>query len=101
MKMTEQFDAALAGGAITAERGASYAHPSVDFRRAAIMKTVTAECPDARIRHALDMILTKVARLVQSPDHVDSWIDIAGYARTACMVLDHDESTDRGSPSDG
>lgn len=29
---------------------------------------------------AMMMILLKVARLEQSPDHDDSWVDIAGYA---------------------
>ena len=29
---------------------------------------------------AVMMILTKVARLQQSPNHYDSWLDIAGYA---------------------
>jgi hypothetical protein len=32
-------------------------------------------------REALDMIASKIARIVNGdPDHVDSWIDIAGYA---------------------
>jgi len=29
---------------------------------------------------AVFMILVKVARLTKSPEHMDSWIDIAGYA---------------------
>jgi hypothetical protein len=32
-------------------------------------------------REALDMIFSKIARIVNGdPDYVDSWIDIAGYA---------------------
>jgi hypothetical protein len=46
------------------------------------------ECPDPQIREVLGMIMTKVARLVQTPEHLDSWIDVAGYARTAAMLLD-------------
>jgi len=34
------------------------------------------------------MILTKVARLVETPAHMDSVLDIAGYARTITMILD-------------
>ena len=30
--------------------------------------------------YPLAMILVKVARLAQNPDHLDSWVDIAGYA---------------------
>jgi hypothetical protein len=29
---------------------------------------------------AMMMVLLKVARLEQSPNHEDSWVDIAGYA---------------------
>jgi hypothetical protein len=36
---------------------------------------------DADQVEALDMIATKIARILNgNPDHVDSWIDIAGYA---------------------
>jgi hypothetical protein len=32
-------------------------------------------------REALDMIFSKIARIsVGDPNHIDSWIDIAGYA---------------------
>lgn len=29
---------------------------------------------------ALMMALLKVARLIKSPEHLDSWVDLAGYA---------------------
>lgn len=92
--LTQQFDDAMQR--VTQERGRTYGHPAVDFGRASAMKAVIADCPDPRLRHILDMIVTKAARLVETPGHLDSWIDIAGYARTACMVLDakekrHDE----------
>lgn len=83
---TEDFDEAM--GSVTQQRGAVYGHPADDFRRASGIEAIVAECPDPRIRHVLFMIGTKMARLIETPDHVDSWIDIAGYARTACMVLD-------------
>lgn len=36
-------------------------------------------------QHALDMILTKVARIISGDaDHADHWRDIAGYALLAC-----------------
>jgi len=35
---------------------------------------------------ALVMIQVKVARLVESPDHEDSWTDIAGYAALGCSL---------------
>lgn len=73
---------------LTQRRGAQYGHPFVDFSRAAAIKAILADCPDPRLRHILDMLAVKMARLIHTPDHFDSWLDIAGYARTACMVID-------------
>jgi hypothetical protein len=86
---TDAFDSALSKQAnVTADRGKIYGHPYDDFGRAAAIKAAVADCPDPRIRHVLEMIAVKMARLVHSPDHLDSFIDIAGYARTGVMVLD-------------
>ena len=84
--MKRQFDAAIQ--TVTQDRGEVYGHPRVDFGRVAALKKVVAECRDPEIRHALEMICVKMARLIHSPYHVDSWVDIAGYARTAVMCLD-------------
>jgi hypothetical protein len=86
---TQAFNAALAK--VNDERGSVYGHPSVDFGRVDKLKAVIAECPDPLARHALEMIAVKMARLIQSPQHLDSWIDIAGYARTGVMVTDKRE----------
>jgi hypothetical protein len=86
MKPLEEFDAAILK--VTQQRGAVYGHPIVDFDRAHRLKSVVAECPDPHIRHALEMICVKMARLIQTPHHIDSLIDIAGYARTGAMVAD-------------
>ena len=86
--MLDIFDAAK----VTQERGAVYGHPADDFARVALIKGALSECPDARMRHVLEMIAVKMARLVHSPNHLDSWIDIAGYARTAVMIMDRDAS---------
>ena len=84
--LLDRFDTEM--NTLTQRRGMEYGHPSIDFQRAAFIKRATSECPDPRLRHVLDMIATKMARLVQSPEHFDSWLDIAGYARTAIMVID-------------
>lgn len=34
------------------------------------------------------MVCVKLSRLVNTPNHVDSLTDIAGYAETAAMVAD-------------
>jgi hypothetical protein len=86
---TELFDAAMK--TVTQERGAVYGHPLDDFRRANALTLVAAECRHPAVRHALQMICVKLARLIETPDHVDSVIDIAGYARCILMALDEEE----------
>lgn len=88
MSLTEQFDASIVS--TVKERGNLYSHPSVDFARVALIKRAVADCPNPKIRHALEMIGVKMARLAVTPDHFDSIIDIAGYARTIAMILDRD-----------
>jgi hypothetical protein len=56
------------------------------------MRAIVDECPDVEIREILGMIVTKVVRLIQSPDHLDSWIDVAGYSRCGVMLLDERQS---------
>jgi hypothetical protein len=85
-----QFDAAIAN--ITTDRGAVYGHPADDFAKATQIKAAVASCADPLLRHVLDMIGVKMARLTTTPDHMDSWIDISGYARCAAMILDRNKS---------
>jgi len=89
-KFTDQFDAALA--TITQERGAVYGHPHKTFDQIAVLQIMVVECPDARVRHALEMICVKLVRLCQDPTpaNLDNVIDIAGYARTITMIWDRD-----------
>jgi hypothetical protein len=82
----DRFNAAVA--AVTDERGNAYGHPKPNFERVSRLMAVVAECRDPLARHALEMICVKVARLIHTPDHLDSWVDIAGYARTGVMVTD-------------
>jgi hypothetical protein len=86
MTPLQEFDAAIQK--VTQQRGAVYGHPADDFARANLIKSALAECKDPLVRHALEMIAVKMARLVNTPDHIDSLIDIAGYARTAAMCID-------------
>lgn len=86
MTPLEQFDDATK--AVTSERGAVYGHPADDFARVNQMEQAIKGCPDPLIRHVLYMICVKVSRLASTPSHIDSLIDIAGYARTGAMVLE-------------
>jgi hypothetical protein len=83
---TDQFSNAIQ--TVNAERGAAYGDAKTDFDRAMRLKAVVAECKNPLARHALEMICVKMARLINTPDHLDSWIDVAGYARTGVMVTE-------------
>lgn len=84
--LLEQFDALYA--TVTADRRDVYGDPQDTYRRVSALRAVVQECPDPQIREILGMIATKVARLVQTPEHLDSWVDVAGYARCGAMLLD-------------
>lgn len=90
-----QFDKTLQD--LNKNRGADYGHPYHNFQVMAAFTEVLEACPDPRLRQALIMIAAKISRLVQNPYHLDSWIDIAGYARTAVMVMDYNETMDGGN----
>jgi len=83
--LLEQFDTAYA--TVTLDRRDIYGAPEDTYRRIAALRSVVDECRDPQIREILGMVITKVARLVQTPDHLDSWVDIAGYARCGVMLL--------------
>jgi len=83
---TKKFDDSLTK--IVVSRGEDYGHPADDFRRASVLKRAVAECADPEMRHAMEMICVKLARLIKHPTHFDSIRDIAGYARTMAMILD-------------
>lgn len=69
------------------DRQAVYGHPIQDFGKVAqLTKPILESDIDPRLKHALYMIQVKVARLLQTPGHRDSIVDIAGYANTYSMV---------------
>ena len=84
--VVEEFNEKLS--TVVDERGADYGHPSDDFGRADKLISVINECRDPEMRHALRMVAVKIARLIHSPEHLDSIVDIAGYAKTMALILD-------------
>lgn len=84
----EEFDEAIAN--ITKVRGEVYGHPADNFRDVRRLIEALPPFQDKRIQHAAEMICIKLCRAAQTPSHVDSWVDIAGYSRTAVMIIDRD-----------
>lgn len=86
----------LAEAARTTEgqRGKDYGTPAVNLGER------TADLWDAYMRHrdfpvdgrdvCIMQILVKVARLIESPAHRDSWLDIAGYAASGWEITSQD-----------
>lgn len=84
-----------AGALVDGPREATYGHPADDFGAVTTAARVIGLRPTSALgsnqqalHHALYMILVKIQRLVQTPDHHDSIVDIAGYARTYEKVLE-------------
>lgn len=77
------------------DRQVVYGHPSDDFKRIAEMAKPILEADiDPTYKHALYMIVVKVARLLNTPEHIDSIVDIAGYANTYSMLIEKKEQSD-------
>lgn len=86
VNVLQKFDTEIA--TITQRRGDVYGDPTDDFNKAADLMAHFDHIEPKALRHALRMICVKLARITTTPDHLDSYVDIVGYARTAVMVID-------------
>ena len=68
---------------IEGERAESYGDAKENHARIAAMWTALLEKEVTPNQVYLCLIAVKMSRLVESPRHRDSWLDIAGYAALA------------------
>ena len=64
---------------ITEDRKQSYGHPRINHDRIAKLWSVILEKEISIDQVAICMAMVKAARLVESPDHLDSYIDATAY----------------------
>lgn len=75
-----------AAQAAVADRGLDYGTPEQNFDRIArrwrahLVNRFGVDVPIDGASVAMMMVDLKLARLESSPCHVDSWVDVAGYA---------------------
>lgn len=65
---------------IVEERGQDYGEVLANHKRIAEIWSIILETTVKPEQVALCMAGTKIARLIQTSDHYDSWLDLAGYA---------------------
>ncbi|NAZ37131.1 DUF6378 domain-containing protein [Rubellimicrobium sp. CFH 75288] len=80
-----------AAAAITGDRQRDYGPARESFERTAALWSAALGRRVAPEQVALMLALLKVARLCTSPDHRDSWVDLAGYAALGAEVAARDE----------
>lgn len=79
---------------VSGARRKAYGHPENNFGRISALWNAylsgkpSGALPITNTDVSLLMILMKVARLIESPDHRDSLVDLAGYAATVEMLWD-------------
>lgn len=65
---------------VAGERDNTYGGPEDNFKRIAQLWSVILQREVSLTEVASCMAAVKLARLVNSPNHLDSWVDLAGYA---------------------
>lgn len=74
---------------VDGERQNDYGHPADNFALIGhLTKPVLEAELEPELQHAIYMIQVKIARLLESPYHYDSVVDIAGYIQTYWMCAE-------------
>ena len=69
-------------------RGAVYGHPAILHKRIADLWSAYLDYPIQPHQAALCMALVKIARLSETPSHVDSTLDCLAYVALSKTIFD-------------
>jgi hypothetical protein len=69
------------------KRGAKYGTPAENFERIAVLWTALLGHEVSAAQVAMMMVAVKMARLCAGEKHMDSWVDIAGYAACGAEIV--------------
>lgn len=90
-----------AEGLVNGARAQAYGHPMENFGRICRLWNAYLDGKYGAVHHhinahdhAIMMILVKIARLQETPDHRDSLVDICGYAGTYEKLLQREQEFD-------
>ena len=83
---------------ITHDRQGDYGDPRASFDRIALMWSAITGADISAHQVAHMMIALKLSRLQHQPTHLDSLIDIVGYARCAVLVGPGHSPDSNGNP---
>ena len=72
---------------VSGEREIAYGKPENSFFYIARLWSDLLNHPISEVDVALMMALVKIARLHSCNNHVDSWVDLAGYAACGCETV--------------
>lgn len=72
---------------VNGARQENYGSPESNFQKIADYWTLYLQRHIGPSDVALMMVLMKLARLQNKPDHEDSWIDICGYAANGGEIM--------------
>lgn len=76
---------------VNGARQENYGSPEKNFKEIARYWSIFLDRDISATDVALMMVLMKLARLQNKPDHDDSWIDIAGYAANGAELSKKDD----------
>ena len=80
VKWTRETVLEEAKNCVCGQREQDYDSPEDSFGRIAALWTAYKDIDFSPVDVAVMMALLKIARIANNPKHMDSWVDLAGYA---------------------